>query len=63
MNLRQARRQIQDLEDEAALEVRKAVRHGRGYARENPWKVIGAAAAVAGLVAAWLWRRRGRDGG
>lgn len=61
MKLQQARRQIQDLEDEAALQVRKAVRHGRGYARENPWVVWGAAAAVAGIVAAWLLRRRGRD--
>ena len=49
--------------DDARSVVTQQVRHAAGltqeYVSDNPWKLIGFAAAAAGLLTAFLFSRRG----
>lgn len=55
--LGELRRGIDDTRNGIVTRARGLADGGRAYARENPWQVVGAVAAV-GLVIGWLLRRR-----
>jgi ElaB/YqjD/DUF883 family membrane-anchored ribosome-binding protein len=55
--LNQARRRLEDLEDETLDKARRAVGDADRYVRDNPWQSIAVAAGVAFLLGVLTSRR------
>ncbi|MEN9704320.1 MAG: hypothetical protein RLZZ393_199 [Pseudomonadota bacterium] len=55
--LHQARRRLEDLEDDTIDTARKAVGDADRYVRDNPWQSIAVAAGVAFLLGVLVSRR------
>ena len=52
-----AKLKLQDLQDDAVDRAKAAARVTDDFVRDNPWRAMGAAAALGFLVGVWISRR------